>query len=221
MNRKLYLRIGSSSLALAGVLLALFPLTRPWQDATGTDAGLIAATASGWWIPSHLFGALGFVLLALATTAVLGVLMNTRGEPAGRGMALLTMLGVGLILPYYGAESFGLHAVATAPELTDPGTRIALLEALRNDPFALSTFGAGWLLLATAGILLAVAVPRAGYGPALPAVSVAVLVALYLPQFFGPPWLRITHGLLLGISLVLFAGWHARVARESLGGRQP
>ena len=219
MNRKLYLRIGTASLALAGVLFALFPLTRPWQDATGTDAGLIAATASSWWIPSHLFGALAFVLLALATTAVLGVLMNTRGEPAGRSMALLTMLGVGLILPYYGAESFGLHVVAAAPELSDPATRIALLDAIRNDPFALTTFGAGWLLIAAAGILLAVAVLRAGFGTALPAISVGVLLALYLPQFFGPPWLRIAHGLLLGVSLILFAGWHARVARASLRGR--
>src|SRR5690625_2563567 len=119
MNRARYLRLGTAALALAGIMFALFPLTRPWQDAAGTDVGLVVATASSWWIPSHLFGALGFLLLAFATTAVLGVVMKGPGEPAARTMALLMMLGAGLILPYYGIESIGLHAVAVSGELTD------------------------------------------------------------------------------------------------------
>lgn len=221
MNRRIYLRIGTVSLALAGVLFALFPLTRPWQDATGTDAGLVAATASGWWIPSHLFGALAFICVAVATTAVLGVLMKGPGEPAARGMALLAMLGAGLVLPFYGAESFGLHVIAVSAELSDAASRVALMDAVRNDPFALTTFGLGLLVMAAAGILLAVAVRRAGQGTALPAISVAVLLALYLPQFFGPPWMRIAHGLLLGISLLLLATWHSAAARRELAASKP
>lgn len=35
------------------------------------------------------------------------------------------------------------------------------------------------------------------------AVLVGFGMVLYLPQFFGPPWMRIAHGLILGIGLVL------------------
>lgn len=216
MNRKLYLRIGTVALALAGVLFALFPLTRPWHDAAGTDAGLVAATLSSWWVPSHLFGAMGFVLFALASTAVLGVLMKGPAEPSARSMALLAMVAAGLIVPYYGIESVGLHAVAATAELSGDTIRAALMAAIRNDPYALSTFGAGLLAMAAAGILLALAVIRARLGSAVPAIAVAVLLSLYLPQFFGPPWLRITHGVLLGLSLLALAVWHNSVARRQL-----
>lgn len=216
MNRTRYLRLGTTALALAGIMFALFPLTRPWQDAAGTNAGLVAATANSWWIPSHLFGALGFLLLAFATTAVLGVIMKGPGEPAARTMALLTMLGAGLILPYYGVESVGLHAVATTGELGDTASRVSLMEAMRNDPYALGTFGAGLQLMAAAGICLAVGIARAGEGSALPAIAVAVLLALYLPQYFGAPWMRMTHGVLLGISLLALAAWHHSVAQRRL-----
>src|SRR5690554_2093173 len=220
MNRRLYLRIGTLSLALAGVLFALFPLTRPWHDAAGTDAGLVAATLSSWWVPSHLFGAMGFLLVAVASTAVLGVLMKGQGEPAARTMALLAMVGAGLILPYYGIESIGLNAVATSSQLSDAASRAILMEAIRNDPYALGTFGAGLLAMAISGILLAVAVARAGAGSALPAIAVAVLLALYLPQYFGPPWLRITHGVLLGICLITLAAWHHSRARMATADSQ-
>lgn len=216
MNRARYLRLGTAALALAGIMFALFPLTRPWQDNAGTDAGLVAATASSWWIPSHLFGALGFLLLAFATTAVLGVIMKGPGEPAARTMALLMMLGAGLILPYYGIESVGLHAVAVSGELSDTASRVALMEAMRNDPYALGTFGVGLLLAAAAGIFLAVGIVRAREGSAVPAIAAAVLLALYLPQYFGAPWLRITHGVLLGVSLLALAVWHHSVAQRRL-----
>ena len=216
MNRARYLRSGTIALALAGVLFALFPLTRPWQDSSGTDAGLVAATLDGWWVPSHLMGAGGFLLFAFASTAVLGVLMRGRGEPGARTMALLAMLGVGLILPYYGVESIGLHAVAASAELGDVGSRAALMEDMRNNPYGLTAFGLGLLAVATAGVFLAVGVWRAREGSAVPAIAVAVLLALYLPQYFGAPWLRIAHGIALGISLLALAAWHRSVATRLL-----
>ncbi len=216
MNRALYLRLGTISLALAGVLFALFPITRPWQDSAGTDAGLVAATLNSWWIPSHLFGALGFLLFAFASTAILGVIMKGPGEPASRSMALLSMLGAGLILPYYGIESVGLHVAAASADLSGEAVRIALMEAMRNDPYALATFGAGLLIMAVAGLCLAVGVSRSKEGSALPAIATGILLALYLPQYFGPPALRITHGVLLGISLLGLAAWHHAAARRSL-----
>lgn len=218
MNRRRYLRLGTTGLALSGVMFALFPLTRPWQDAAGTDVGLVAAALDSWWIPSHLFGALGFLFFAFATTAVLGVIMKGPGEPAARTMALLAMLGTGLLLPFYGAESFGLHAVATTPVITETASRGVLMEAIRTDPYAIGTFAPGLLLVAAAAICLAVAIVRMGEGPALPAIAVAVLLTLYLPQFLGAPWLRITHGLLLGASFLALACWHHTIAQLRLRG---
>lgn len=217
MNRTRYLRLGTIAIALSGVLFALFPITRPWQDSAGTDAGLVAATLSSWWIPSHLFGALGFLLFAFASTAILGLIMKGPGEPAGRSMALLSILGAGLILPYYGIESVGLHVAAASADLSGDSVRVALMEAMRNDPYALATFGTGLLIMAIAGICLAVGVSRAREGSALPAIATGVLLALYLPQYFGPPALRIAHGVLLGISLLTLAAWHHGAAKRSLG----
>ncbi len=215
MNRARYLRLGTTALALSGVLFALFPLTRPWQDAAGTDAGLVAAALDSWWVPAHLSGALGFLLFAFASTAVLGVIMKGPGEPAARSMALLSMLGAGLILPFYGAESFGLHAVAAADGLSD-AAKAVIMESIRSGPYALTTFGAGLVIMAVAGICLAISISRLKEGSAVPAIAVAVLLSLYLPQFFGPPWLRIGHGVLLGISLLALAAWHNSVAQRRL-----
>lgn len=216
MNRPTYLRLASIALAVAGVLFALFPLTRPWDDAAGDAAGLMAATASSWWIPSHLFGALAFMLAAFASTGVLGALMKSTSERPARLMAFLAILGAGLILPYYGAESFGLHAVSVTSAGADPAAAQLLMEAIRNDPYALGTFGAGLLAVAVAGILLAVAVRRSASGTSLPALATAVLLAAYLPQFFGPPWLRVIHGVLLGVSLIALAWWHHTAAGQKL-----
>ena len=53
------------------------------------------------------------------------------------------------------------------------------MEAMRNDPYALGTFGVGLLLAAAAGIFLAVGIVRAREGSAVPAIAAAVLLALF------------------------------------------
>jgi hypothetical protein len=70
------------------------------------------------------------------------------------GVALLsTWLGAALVLPYYGSEHFGLHAIAQAAV---PGSAIdlpGLVDAICFNPVPATMFAVGLILLAPAGSL--------------------------------------------------------------------
>ena len=201
-------RVPAAALAVAGLLFVLYPLLRPFSSEVGLDGA--RAFASSRWVLAHSFGIFAFILLGFGA---LGLYMRLRETDVGRsamGALTLMWLGVGLTLPYYGAEAFGLHAV---------GRRVLA----QNDPSALEPlahairFGAGiWfivaglLLLGVGGVVLAAAVWRSGRLERWSAIPLAAGLLLYLPQFGGGHSLRIAHG------LVLLAGclW---LARELLG----
>lgn len=179
-------------LAIAGSLFLLYPATRPWHDET-TAAGLRAATGSGWWIASHSFAMIGFVLLGLAFAAIRELLAETPGAVPAHGATLAAGIAVVLLLPYFGAETFGLHAAAQA-DVADP---VALADDLRYQPVAVTAFALGWVALGAAGVFLAVAVARAGVLASRAGLVLTLGLLLFLPQFFGPPAVRIGHGVLV------------------------
>src|ERR687888_2550986 len=104
-------RFGALALAVAGVLFILYPAVRPWQD-EATVAGAIKAMSSGAWVAAHLFAMVGFILVALGLLGLWNALRRTRAERLALGAVVTTWIGVGLTLPYYGAEDFGLNAIA-------------------------------------------------------------------------------------------------------------
>jgi hypothetical protein len=57
---------------------------------------------------------LGFILMPLGLLALRRAVAATRAESTAAVGALLAWIGAGLTLPYYGAEDFGLHAIAGA-----------------------------------------------------------------------------------------------------------
>jgi hypothetical protein len=176
-------------LALAGALFVVYPGVRPWGDST--PAGEAAAFASPAWLVAHLAAVAGFVLVGLA--------MRRFGRPA----EVLWWIGSGLVLPYYGAEVFALHALGqrfSGAELAE------VAEAIRLGPVAATVFATGLVVLAVAAVLVAV-------GEGLVAVPFAVAMVGFLPQFFAGPELRIAHGVLLGLGLLLLA---ARARRSGL-----
>lgn len=197
--------LAAAALALAAILFALFPLTRPWADQSGTVDGLIEATASQWWVPSHMFGAIGFLLLALGALAVREAARGTPGDRPGWFAAVATLLGTGLLLPFYGGESFGLHVIGASAQAGVVQNAQELIDGIRFDTIAVTTFALGLIGVAAGGILLAVAAIRARLAVPGAAILAAVGVASYLPQFFGPPWVRIAHGILLAIGLLWLA----------------
>ena len=171
-------------LSVAGVLFLLYPALRPWEDET-TTSGAAAAMGATAWVVAHLCAMIGFIVVAVALLQF------------DRRAATVFWIGAGLTLPYYGAEDFGLHAIANQPNILD------LAEDVRYNPFAMTMFGLGLLTMAAGAIMLAMRLRT------VPAILFAVGFGLFLPQFFGPPALRIGHGVLLAVACVWLA-WDAK-----------
>lgn len=177
------------TLTAAGLLFLLYPASRPWQDET-TAAGAAASMGSTAWVLSHLFAMIGFILVPIALLEI------------HRAAAITFWAGAGLTLPYYGAEDFGLHAVAQQPNVLE------LAEAVRYNPFAVTMFGAGLVTMGVAAVMVALKLRTTA------AIVFAAGFALFLPQFFTPPAVRIAHGVLMIAGCVWLAWGSARGEAE-------
>ena len=200
-------RLGALSLAAAGILFALYPLVRPWHDESAR-AGAIASMSSPAWVAAHFFAMLGFILAPLGLLAVRRALAGTRVGSLAQSAAVVTWVGAGLVLPYYGAEDFGLHAIASQ----HANQLLSLIQAVRYQPLAITMFGTGLVLLAIGPVLAAVAIWRSRVLARYSGVLFAVGFVLFLPQFFLSPAARIAHGLVLAAGLAVLAAslWRAR-----------
>ena len=200
-------RTGALALAAAGVLFVLYPAVRPWHDES-TVSGATASMSSPAWVAAHFFAMLGFILLPLGLLAVRDALAGTQSASLARTAAVVTWIGAGLTLPYYGAEDFGLHAIAA----NHAGHLLDLINAVRYQPLAMTIFGTGLVLLAVGAVLAAVAIWRSGVLPRYSGIVFAVGLALFFPQFYLPPAGRIAHGVLTGIGLAIVAVslWRAK-----------
>jgi hypothetical protein len=196
------IRAGAVALAAAGVLFAAYPALRPWHD-ENTLAGATASMSSDAWVAAHFFAIAGFILMPLGLLALRAALAATRAEPLALTAAVLAWIGAGLVLPYYGAEDFGLHAIA-GPAGHRAGL-LPLIHAVRYQPLAVTIFTAGLLLIAAAAIMAATAVWRSHALPRTSAILFAAGFALFLPQFFGPAAVRIAHGILLAAGSIILA----------------
>lgn len=212
----------------AGITFLLFPLLRPWPDETVATTELATAFASDRWVVAHLFGVLGLALLAPALLGLRTILAQagsaTDGERAGvrpgagvgpATWALVTAwTGAGLAALYFGAEIFGIRTIAEAALRDGDLALLGDIEVLRMQPWAVALFVAGLVLLAVSGVLVAVALWRAGTRPRWAGVPLAIGLVLLLPQFFGGPELRVTHGFLVAAGCVLVAAvTRSRTAR--------
>lgn len=193
--------------ASAGILMATYLLLRPYGDAdSATSPEAAAAYASQWWVVAHLAGA-----LALVQVGRLGLriddLLGTTTTFAARWTGLA---GAVLVLPIYGAETFGLHAVGRAG-LAD-ATAMTLVGGVRGQdhPAGMTLFALGLLLLSVSGLSTAIAwqgAARSGRwaAPAWAAWPFAAGAALVLPQFFLPPAGRMAFGVVFAAASVLLA----------------
>ncbi|PRY36287.1 hypothetical protein [Umezawaea tangerina] len=175
----------AAAFAATGLLFLAYPLVRPYVDET-TMAGALSF-ATGSWITAHLAAVLGFILLPLAL----------QGLHVGRTAHLTTYLGVGLTLPYYGAEVFGLHAIGQRIATDHDLGLLTMVDAIRYTPAAATMFVLGLALIAVGTITAAVDVHRSGHLPRWSAVPLATGFALFIPQFFTPAPFRIAHGVLI------------------------
>ena len=183
-------------LAAIGVLFVLYPVLRPWHDET-TAAGAAAAMGSPLWVASHALAMLGFILLPAVPIAF------AWHQPEGRRSlvvsAVLLWLGVGLVLPYYGAEAFALNAVASSgvPDL------VAVSDAIRFGLVQGVAFVLGLLLIAVGAVFTAIGVAKVH--PWWFGVAFAAGFVLFGPQFVGSPAIRIAHGVLIAVGCLILA----------------
>lgn len=204
-------RVDGSALALglAGPAFLLYAAVRPAGDT-------LADMASDAWVVAHLGAVAGFVFLVLGLAGLWRALAGGRAERPALAAAVTGTVGVGLTLPYYGAEDFGLNAVGRAAA-SAPGATASVLaglpDAVRFAPAPATTFLAGLLLLAVATVLAAVALHRADV-PSLAAVPLAAAFVLFIPQFFAPAPVRVLHGVLVALGCVTTA---VALARRSGG----
>jgi hypothetical protein len=197
-------RLGAAALAAAGVLFLLYPAVRPWEDESTLD-GAIKAMSSGAWVAAHLFAMIGFILIPLGLLAVHGAVSRTGAERLGFTALVTAWIGVGLVLPYYGAEDFGLHAIAQKAKEGQVQDLLDLVDAVRFGPAQATLFAVGLLLVAVGAVLVAIAVWRSGVLPRSSGILFGVGFALFFPQFFTPAAVRIAHGVLVAAGSIWLA----------------
>lgn len=209
-------RLGAVALAVGGVLFVLYPAIRPYSDETSLEGA--AAFATSAWIVAHVLAMFGFVLVTLGLLAMYAVLRDSNAERLAFVALITWWVGVGLTLPYYGAEAFGLHVLGQEALRQHSTAIMGLANDVRYGPGAF-LFIPGLLLLGVAAILAAVAVWRSGRLPRWSGALFALAFALYIPQFFGSPAVRIGHGLLVtaGCLWLAFAVWNRSVTTVNGG----
>lgn len=206
--------LGPAALGGAGALFVAYPALRPYSDET-TLAGA-EAMASTAWLVSHVMGMAAFVLLCV------GLWVSARDLRARwmSGAGVAAGVGTALVLPYYGAEAFGIQVIAARALADGDASLLELAEQFRMAPVAMTMFGLGLLGLAVAGIVLAGGMWQRGGTLRLGGTLAGAALVLYLPQFFTPAAVRIGHGVVLGAGLVLLA-LALRPVAPGAAGRHP
>ena len=208
-------RLGAASFAIAGVLFLLYPAIRPFSDETSLQGA--AAFASTAWILAHMLAMVGFTLVMLGLLGLYLAFRATAVEGIAFWALAVGLLSIGLLLPFYGGEAFGLHAIGEEALRQRSLALVGLASVVRSGP-ELIMFLIGLLLLAASAIVTAVAIWKSGTLAKWSGVPFAVGFALYIPQFFGNQPVRVAHGLLVTIGCVWIAAemWqHAPPPRPS------
>jgi hypothetical protein len=196
------IRLGSSALAIAGVLFVLYPALRPFSDETSLQGA--AAFASSNWLLAHILAMIAFTLLLPGLLSFFLSLQKTVVAPLGYWALVLGMVGIGLTLPFYGGEAFGLYAIGQAA-LQQQDADLLNIAAVVRAGTGLGIFLIGLIVLAVSAILVAIMVWKSGTYATWSGVPLAVGIALYIPQFFFAQPIRVAHGILVAIGCLWLA----------------
>jgi hypothetical protein len=207
--------LGAIALAISGLLFLGFPVVRPFFE-TSPDPFVVAqGFASTNWVVAHMLGMGGFILLPLGFFGLYEYLRPAPIWKTALSALVITWIGAGLVLPYFGAEAFGLQVIGQQALVLRRTDVAAVANTLRFGP-AIFPFGLGLILVAIGAILAAIAVWRSRDLPKWSAVLLAIGFALYIPQFLTTQPVRVAHGLLIAagaiwLSVVLLRASSRRV----------
>lgn len=195
-------RLSSAALAIAGALFVLYPALRPFSDEASLQGA--AAFAPTNWLVAHLLAIFAFTLLLVG---LLGFQRSLHATPTARRAdwaLVVSLIGVGLTLPFYGGEVYGLHAIGQEALRQQSAALLSIAAAVRSG-VGLALFLVGLLLLAIAAILVALAAWGSGRYSKWSGIPFAIGMGLYIPQFFWTQPLRVGHGLLVAIGCLWIA----------------
>lgn len=188
-------RLTALSLAVAGVCFVLYPAIRPFSDEASLQGAEAFAAPS--WLLAHSLAMVGFILLTLGLLGLCGQLQETRAGRLGIAALVLIWIGVGLTLPYYGAETFALHAVGQeAVRQNNVDLLVTLTNSIRFGE-GIWFFGLGLIAIAAGTTLFAIAIWKSDALARWAGIPLAIGFTLFIPQFFTPQPIRIAHGLLI------------------------
>jgi hypothetical protein len=196
------LHLAALSLSISGILFVLYPAMRPFSDEASLQGA--QAFASPQWILAHTLAILGFILMTLGLLGLYFTLQKTKVERLTLWGLVLSWLGVGLTLPFYGAEVFGLHAIGQAAVNQNNAALLDLANQVRFGP-GFYVILAGLLLLAVGAIIVAVAIWKSQFLPKWSGVPFALGFALYIPQYAATQPVRVAHGLLIAAGCLWIA----------------
>jgi hypothetical protein len=196
------IRLGALSIAVSGVLFVLYPALRPFSDETSLQGA--QAFASTAWLVAHMLAMVAFILVEVGLLGLFIALQESVVDRLAFWVLVVSVLGIGLTLPFYGGEAFGLHAIGQEAISEQNVALVSLAEAVRSGP-GLVMFAVGLLLLAVGAIMAAIAIWRSGVLSRWSGVPFALGFALYIPQFFGTQPLRVAHGILVAIGCLWIA----------------
>jgi hypothetical protein len=193
------LRPGALALGVSSLLLAVFPLVRPFfrLDVFSPELAAVASgpLASPAWLVAHLGLAAAFALLPLGLLAIHGaVAAGPAATRARRGVAL-GVAGVGLVTPAVGVEAFAMPVLARLYLDGAAGVAPALAWIYRG-PMTLVML-VGLLLLALGAIDLARAVDPGRRRLRWAAIALAAGLTAWLPLL--PRAVRVVDGLVIGL----------------------
>jgi len=204
----------AAGLVVSGLAFAAYPALRPY----GPETGMAGATDFGdpAWLVAHVLGMVGFVALAFTLRAAsTNAPWPWAGQPVRKAETRM-WLAVVLLLPYYGAEAYGLHELGRyAAANGDPGV-LDVADAFRYAPFEMTTFALGLFVLIMVGGRIVHGMWRSGRLGRTAGILAGLGLATYFPQFFGTPEVRMAHGAVLGLGLVLMAVAALRPTSEPL-----
>ncbi len=210
------IRLAAFCLVLSGVFFVLFPVVRPFFDESSLQGAEEFASIS--WVIAHSLGMGGFILLTLGFLGVQMSLQGTKAERRAFRALVMSWIGAGLTLPFFGAEAFGLQVIGQAAVAQNNPALIPLVNSVRFGPgiiFAIS----GLLLVGVAAIVLASAIWKSVILPKWSGIPLAIGLALYIPQLQGNPLIqaiRIGDGLLIAFGCAWIAKGISRRDKTSV-----
>ena len=203
-------RLTSACFALAGLLFVLYPAIRPFSDEKSLQGA--AAFGSDAWVISHSLAIIAFILLVLGLLGMYLLLRETRAGQLTLIGLVTSWIGVGLTLPFYGAEVFGLHAIGQAALRQNSPGLVSLAADVRGEP-GIWFIVIGLVLLGVGIVVFAIAIWRSAVLWKWAGIPIAAGFALYLPQFTASQALRVAHGLLITVACGVIA-WNLLVLRR-------